>query len=673
MMRYFRRAAMVLVLASSTWATSALAQSESESVFAQWMDDLRQWGAKDVSFRSADYVPSADRLYVRDLSFTVPINLTIGQGAGFTASISLSSSLVVFDGLARSSDGYQVARLEAANGTRFGWSFNAGVSQKVEYVIDGYVLENAGWPSLPAISTDPSRPISRYYPVVRWFKGWRAEKNTIARATANQSDSNQMTATTTYTNMVVDDMADGLIRKFKVDTMTMDMTMLIAGEGKKNITITVGEQFGSDYDFGGFIDAFDPENLPSSANASKATNVIGLFELRDLSMNFDGMVDIDIARMAIEGWSVRPIKAGLLAMVDRAVSGNEPSEEEIIQAMISLVNIYNFELFEVEGVDVRAPENTGGKLRSVRLANVSRDGFSEFAIEGLSISGPGKIAGNLAGFFIEDVEFPAMAAILALANLEKSGRKPSPREILNVVPMIGRIDLADLAVTDPKGREVTLKGYRNEMSGHIPPIPTSIRVMIERLRVAVDLIEDKEAKQQLQALGLTHLVMSESLSIRWDEKSGDLILEDFSVSMENGGEITLKAVLTGVPRSVFEDPQSAAGALATLAIKSIVAEYRDDSLANQLLKIQAAKMGITADQFRAQVAASVPAMLAQINNPEFASRINPEIAAFIENPGSLRVTANPPNPVPVTQIMGAMMAPQTIPDLLAVTVKANSE
>ena len=48
------------------------------------------------------------------------------------------------------------------------------------------------------------------------------------------------------------------------------------------------------------------------------------------------------------------------------------------------------------------------------------------------------------------------------------------------------------------------------------------------------------------------------------------------------------------------------------------------------------------------------------------------VNTYLDNPGNLTISAEPENPVPFPMIMGAAMgAPNTLPDVLGVTVEAN--
>lgn len=67
-------------------------------------------------------------------------------------------------------------------------------------------------------------------------------------------------------------------------------------------------------------------------------------------------------------------------------------------------------------------------------------------------------------------------------------------------------------------------------------------------------------------------------------------------------------------------------------------------------------------------------MLSMLNNPEFQAKVAGAATAFLKDPKSLSASAMPGTPVPFAQILGtAMMAPQSLPDILGVTITANQD
>jgi hypothetical protein len=68
----------------------------------------------------------------------------------------------------------------------------------------------------------------------------------------------------------------------------------------------------------------------------------------------------------------------------------------------------------------------------------------------------------------------------------------------------------------------------------------------------------------------------------------------------------------------------------------------------------------------------VPFGMAQLNNPELTTQVTNAVSAFLDNPKSLTISAEPENPVPFAVLMaGGMGDPTTLPKTLGVSVSAN--
>ena len=544
------------VLAGAIWilvsALPASAQSEAESIFKQWFADLREWGATEADYDGLDYDAGSDQLVVRGMRIRLPVELSVGPAAA-NIEIIARSDQVTIDGLQADSEGFQYRRFAFSDGTEMSFSFIAGAeaNANLKYTFDGYVTENGSWPRLPVLSTDPQKPVSRYFPVLRVFRDSALDRAKIARMTAYQDGKGQATSTTTtYSDIELAGMVNGRIGSYSVASMQLDMTAPTEDGQMIPLTISSGRQSARNYDIGAVIDAIDPENLVSPQAAKKASNILDEISIRDLRADVSGIANIKVEEMTLSDWRVRPMNR-LLPMIDSLLSGQQPDRATISALIDSVVNIYDFGRFEISGTSVQSIENMGGSLKSIRIDNVSREGIGRFLIDSLKVDA-GPVTANIGEFSIENVEFPTFAAVAAAVMASESGREPTPREILNVIPMINRIQASDIAFTDPLGRSASLNSYRLIMDRFIDPIPTEMRNAVDRLRLSVAFAEDDQARKTLEELGYDEITVSQDIDIRWNEDTEELTLDRLVVDFVNGGSAELSAVVTGVPRTLLK-------------------------------------------------------------------------------------------------------------------------
>ncbi|TFF25587.1 hypothetical protein E3C22_09605 [Jiella endophytica] len=201
---------------------------------------------------------------------------------------------------------------------------------------------------------------------------------------------------------------------------------------------------------------------------------------------------------------------------------------------------------------------------------------------------------------------------------------------------------------------------------------------------------DPEAAKTMTDLGYDTLTGSVEGSAGWDPKTGTLSLDPFDINVENAGNLSFTYEMAGytpafiqsmqqISKQMAENPEgnqnagmAMMGLMSQLSLGSADITFTDDSLTGKLLDYYAKKQGQTVDQLIAQVEQMVPAMLAQLQNPDFQKQVSDAVSTFLKDPKSLSISIDPETPVPAMQIAGAAMgAPQTLPQVLSLEVTAN--
>ncbi|MND78840.1 hypothetical protein D3C80_705610 [compost metagenome] len=114
------------------------------------------------------------------------------------------------------------------------------------------------------------------------------------------------------------------------------------------------------------------------------------------------------------------------------------------------------------------------------------------------------------------------------------------------------------------------------------------------------------------------------------------------------------------------------GLMQRLTFNSAMISFADDGITEKALDVVGKQQGTSGDQLAQMIKAMTPIVLAQYNIPELQNALSQAVNTYLDNPGSLTITAQPPSPVPFPMILGAGMgAPNTLPQVLGVTVKAN--
>jgi hypothetical protein len=184
---------------------------------------------------------------------------------------------------------------------------------------------------------------------------------------------------------------------------------------------------------------------------------------------------------------------------------------------------------------------------------------------------------------------------------------------------------------------------------------------------------------QLRALGYDKVTLDVAASGAWDDKAGRLDIPALTISAADMGALKISATIGGVTPAVVEGLKKAEGdqakqmeLLQSLSVEALALRWDDASPAPRLIGMQAKQQGVDSKTYAKQLKLLLPAVLSMIGNKDFEKKVADAAGAFLEAPKSLTLAARPKAPVPFGQIMGAaMMAPQSLPNILAVEVVAN--
>lgn len=213
----------------------------------------------------------------------------------------------------------------------------------------------------------------------------------------------------------------------------------------------------------------------------------------------------------------------------------------------------------------------------------------------------------------------------------------------------------------------------------------------EAFRVNLEAVEDPASRALFKAMGYESLEGYFEMAGSWNPEDGMASLSQYDITVTNAGTLGISMELGGYTRDFLAalrqiQAQAAAnpgaddsaqtmammGLLQQLTFHSARIEFLDDSLTQKALAYVAGEQGSKPGDIANQAKAMVPFLMMQLNDPELTQQATAAVAAFLDNPRSLAITAEPATPVPFALIMaGAMSAPQALPKQLGMKVVAN--
>ncbi|NRG18908.1 hypothetical protein HPQ64_14540 [Rhizobiales bacterium] len=261
---------------------------------------------------------------------------------------------------------------------------------------------------------------------------------------------------------------------------------------------------------------------------------------------------------------------------------------------------------------------------------------------------------------------------------------PSPEEVSKasannaIAPLYRSAEVNGIEIRTEDQGAVPIEQIKITVDSLEGDLPTAGAISLRGLKVSREELDD-DGKKMLDDLGYDEVNISVHGVGRWTPDDGKLNMEMISISGEDVADLSLSARINGVTRELVEqldkaqgNPQAAMGLLQGLSIEHLSIDLQNKSVVERLLEKQAREAGTDRSAFVGQLTGALPLMLSILNNPQFQEKVATALSAFLQEPNSLRVIANPANPVPVAQIIGAaMVAPQTLPDILGVDIQAN--
>lgn len=290
---------------------------------------------------------------------------------------------------------------------------------------------------------------------------------------------------------------------------------------------------------------------------------------------------------------------------------------------------------------------------------------------------------KLGGLQLDNLELAADDGGMTMATMSATDLVlPAPEEIKDGVPDVDpsykTFEASTIQINDEDGKIAAIDKITSSIDSMDGDQPTSGRFAVTGIEIDVKEIQADEAKT-LQELGYETLSMNVSGSGKWDPDAATVNIPDLVIDGENAAALSLSVSLGGVTREVFDKLNSAGGnsdeamaLMQNISVANVKIRLDDASLTGRILDQEAKKAGIETPQFVAGLTGSLPLMLGMLQNKDLEAQVATAITTYLNAPGSLEITAAPDSPVPFAQVMGAaMMAPQMVPQLLAVSIKAN--
>lgn len=221
----------------------------------------------------------------------------------------------------------------------------------------------------------------------------------------------------------------------------------------------------------------------------------------------------------------------------------------------------------------------------------------------------------------------------------------------------------------------------------------SFSAAVEGMKIDLSTVDDPNAKETIESLGLTKIDGTITMEGEWEISSGTFDISEYAFDFANIGRLDMAFSLSGYTPAFVkslkettaameanpnkEAAQQAAGLamlglLQQLSFNSAQITFSDDGITKRSLNYAGKSQNVSGEQMAMMLKGMVPLVMAQANLPKLQNSVSSAVNAYLDNPQNITVTAEPDNPVPLPMIIGAAQAaPNSLPDMLGVSVSAN--
>ena len=377
---------------------------------------------------------------------------------------------------------------------------------------------------------------------------------------------------------------------------------------------------------------------------------------------------------------------GTALAMPQAAFAFDPTNNPVADAVLAAIEAGGAENAAVESVEVSGDqivlqgltadypndgEDAGMSAASLALSNAS------VAPDG-SVTAAALAASDVTFSQDEDtVEFAAAA--LTDVRIPSPEEIRSPAKAFNKKPAYRTLEITGISLQSEGEPAVPVERITSTFDPTGDDGSVKATFTIEKITLDPEAVDDDDFQQRMKALGYDSIQIDVKAEGEWSAQEGRAQLHDFEISGKDMGSLNVSATIMGVTPDVIarldearEDFGKTMELLQQLSISDVRVHFKNDTVVERVLDQQAKEADTDRAGLVDQLSSALPGILSLMRNPGFQEKVATAVTAFLKNPGSLTASAHPAQPVPVAQIVGtAMIAPQTIPDVLSVDVTAN--
>lgn len=380
--------------------------------------------------------------------------------------------------------------------------------------------------------------------------------------------------------------------------------------------------------------------------------------------------------------------AALAALLAMSTSAQAQTANDFVTALTE-----SWKAFGAESVTVGAVE---GDLSSMTVkdfkatvkdgAKTITFGFDMTTFEDVELTGGGGYSvGSMSSesMSVGEAEFKLTAASFEVTNYISPPTETIKQMVAakRVAAKYDAVSLGELEIAGEDNFAMTIDSITISAKTWKDFTPTDVDFEIAGANVDLPENSQDDTVKELRSMGYESVNTTFRAAGTWDADTAKLVMPTFDIAIQDMGTLSMALGFGGFTQDVYEklskldiekEPEKAMEIAQALDLASAKIRFENASIVEKVIEKQAKDAGQSPADFTSQISGALPLMLSAIGNKDFEKKVATAAAAFLKSPKSISAVIAPKNPIPVAQIIGtAMMAPQQLPTVLGVELKAN--
>ena len=512
-------------------------------------------------------------------------------------------------------------------------------------------------------ASSPSQLIRSGFRMLRQVE---AARIFTALATTSVKSHEGQSASTVYEDITIIGLQDGQISEQSVDRTRLINELPTTTHSGDKLEAVLGRNVVRGFDI------VPLEALLTGQTASDRTVLLDSQEISGIGLSSPGSSGT-IERIAIENVQVQASTSPLADLMDREAAGQEVSEADMAQAVLTTLGAFSLGRFEIDTLAVQSDTGNIG-IRSIALREMSGQGIGGLTVNDLEIDSQDMGRAALGHFGLHQFKFPPLAGIFDADGM------PSHLDAFSLMPTFGKIVFSALEVepvlpngTGPDGVDrkepLHLALVEHVQRGFISQIATDMTFLADGLEIPASYFDDTPLAATLKQLGIPAIEFNQALALRWDSQTQTLFLEDLAVEAVELGSARLSLRLGNVPRSVFTNPALAQIAIINATVEGGHLRLTGEDLLSTLLSKEAENNQLGKAELIDGLIDVLDDELGALADTDFGRDLTASVKRFLETMEELTFELAPGTPVSLAELAGLYATdPAALPEVLGARV-----